>query len=470
MNSSRLHFVVTQTNDANANEVVVYERGADGRLAVTATHATGGRGNGVPHLASQASVVVSSDARFLFVTNAGSNDVSVFGIGSDGLALAAAPPSTALLMSIAVHGDLVYVLTTGDNAGVAGFRLGSDGSLSALHGSERPLSAPGADPARVGFSPDGTTQVVVTERGAQRHRLVPGWPRAIRRGDVLPSSARRRTASPSRRRRDARRDRGVRAEVGAAAASWYRLDGRYPSRGSVATVAARSAGQSSPATAATPSRPTSPTAPSRATRSTGMAGLRWRTPSPATRRRRQRDFATRTSRDGRFLYAIDADPRQLFGWAVEDRRSARCRRRLGRPAGDRRRPRGELSMRLEPFYRATFTTPEAWNVERRERRHRGTELPDRRGAAPSGRLSAARPRTTRGTGRRRARARLPGRARDRRRRDGACSRGRGARARVPRGRGTRQRRREHHPPDRRSSLSAPLNQRRQCRRERRGIS
>ena len=65
--------------------------------------------------------------------------------------------------SIAVHSDLVYVLTTGDAAGVAGFRLGEDGRLSPLMGSMRELSAPGADPAQVSFS-DGST-LVVSERG-----------------------------------------------------------------------------------------------------------------------------------------------------------------------------------------------------------------------------------------------------------------------------------------------------------------
>ena len=36
MHSSGSHFVFTQTNDAQANEVAVYERGDDGRLAAIA--------------------------------------------------------------------------------------------------------------------------------------------------------------------------------------------------------------------------------------------------------------------------------------------------------------------------------------------------------------------------------------------------------------------------------------------------
>jgi 6-phosphogluconolactonase len=164
MNASAPHFVFTQTNDARANEVVLYERGADGRLSATDTQATGGRGNGMPHLPSQNSIVVSPDAHFLLVANAGSDDVSIFRIAADGIALADRTDVGDAPTSIAVHGDLVYVLRTGDAAGVVGFRLANDGRLSALPGSARELSAPGADPAQVSFSPDGST-LVVTERG-----------------------------------------------------------------------------------------------------------------------------------------------------------------------------------------------------------------------------------------------------------------------------------------------------------------
>ena len=162
MHGSR--FAFTQTNDENVNEIVVYERSADGRLAAIATHATGGRGNGVPHLPSQSSIVISPDARFVLVANTGSGDVSTFAITADGIDLAGRTAVGGAPTSIATHRDLVYVLTTGDDTGVRGFRLAADGALVALAGDRLELSAPDADPAQVAFSPDGAT-LVVSERG-----------------------------------------------------------------------------------------------------------------------------------------------------------------------------------------------------------------------------------------------------------------------------------------------------------------
>ena len=55
--------VYVQTNDATKNEVLAFERGADGRLAPLGRFATGGRGTGKPHLPSQSSIVLSADGR-----------------------------------------------------------------------------------------------------------------------------------------------------------------------------------------------------------------------------------------------------------------------------------------------------------------------------------------------------------------------------------------------------------------------
>jgi 6-phosphogluconolactonase (cycloisomerase 2 family) len=159
--------VYTQSNDAERNEVIAYRRDADGSLAPAGRHETGGRGNGTPHLPSQGSVALSRDGRWLLVTNAGSDELSLLAVGSDGLELSDRAGSGGRRpTSVAVHGDLAYVLNAGGDgeaANVTGFRIGSDGRLSALAGSARPLSRPDADPAQVGFSPDGRV-LVVTER------------------------------------------------------------------------------------------------------------------------------------------------------------------------------------------------------------------------------------------------------------------------------------------------------------------
>ena len=53
--------VYVQTNDAERNEVIAFERSADGRLSPLGSFDTGGRGTGKPHLASQSSLVLSDD-------------------------------------------------------------------------------------------------------------------------------------------------------------------------------------------------------------------------------------------------------------------------------------------------------------------------------------------------------------------------------------------------------------------------
>ena len=66
-----------------------------------------------------------------------------------------------------MHGDLLYVLDTGGGGGIAGFRTGANGTLTAIAGSARPLSngGTGTSPAgaQIGFSPDGGL-LVVTEK------------------------------------------------------------------------------------------------------------------------------------------------------------------------------------------------------------------------------------------------------------------------------------------------------------------
>jgi 6-phosphogluconolactonase len=155
--------VYLQSNDATANEVLVFARRGDGSLVSTGSVATGGRGTGKPHLASQSSVALTGDGRRVLVVNAGSDDVSLLAVDGDGLRLTDRVPSGGSApTSVAVSGSLVYVLNNG-SASIAGFRIDTD-RLVALEGSTRRLSSADADPAQVAFTPDGRT-LAVTERG-----------------------------------------------------------------------------------------------------------------------------------------------------------------------------------------------------------------------------------------------------------------------------------------------------------------
>lgn len=156
--------VYVQTNDAEKNEIVAYGRENDGLLTKIGSFETGGHGTGKPHLPSQSSVVLSGDGAWLLVANGGSDTISLFAVEPDGLQLADVVPSGGgTPTSVAVHDSLVYVANNAD-AKVTGFRI-AGAKLEGLVGSTRPLSADGADPAQISFSPDGKT-LVVTERGS----------------------------------------------------------------------------------------------------------------------------------------------------------------------------------------------------------------------------------------------------------------------------------------------------------------
>jgi 6-phosphogluconolactonase (cycloisomerase 2 family) len=167
--------VFVQTNDPAGNAVLVYHRAADGTLSPAGTYSTGGTGGAqagavVDPLASQGSVAYDTASHVLLVSNAGSDSVSVFGVNGDTLKLRQVVSSGgAFPTSIAVHGNLVYVLNTGNNANVHGYRL-AGGRLHRIEGSTRPLGISNqeppqflASPGQVGFTPDGTHLVVTTK-------------------------------------------------------------------------------------------------------------------------------------------------------------------------------------------------------------------------------------------------------------------------------------------------------------------
>jgi 6-phosphogluconolactonase len=155
--------VYVQTNDVGNNEVVAFRRSDDGSLASLGRFSTGGRGTGEPHLPSQGSVLLTDDGRWLLVANAGSDEVSVFAVESDGLRLTGRIASGGRTpTSVGVRGELVYVLNNG-TPNVCGFEL-SGGALMPLEDSERPLSGAKADPAQVAVTVDGSA-LIVTERG-----------------------------------------------------------------------------------------------------------------------------------------------------------------------------------------------------------------------------------------------------------------------------------------------------------------
>ena len=154
--------VYVLSNAAAGNEVIVFNRAADGTLTPAGAVSTQGLGNG-GGLGSQGPLALSENDHWLFTVNAGSNDISVLRVEHNGLTFVSRVPSGGLMpVSLTVHHDLLYVLNAGSST-ITGFRIGHDGTLTPLSGSTRPLSGANVGPAQVSFAPDGKA-LVVTEK------------------------------------------------------------------------------------------------------------------------------------------------------------------------------------------------------------------------------------------------------------------------------------------------------------------
>jgi 6-phosphogluconolactonase (cycloisomerase 2 family) len=168
--------VFVQTNEPTGNRIVVYDRGADGRLTPAGTYATGGNGGvaapgtETDPLASQGSLVYDQGSGLLLAVNAGSDTVSSFTVDGNRLQLTGVVPSGGgFPASVAVHGRLVYVLNSGGAGTVQGFRIAGDKLVPIPH-SARDLGLANTNPpnfltapGQVGFTPDGGQLIVTTK-------------------------------------------------------------------------------------------------------------------------------------------------------------------------------------------------------------------------------------------------------------------------------------------------------------------
>lgn len=308
--------VFIQSNEAGGNRVFGFHRDDDGSLSEPVSVATGGNGDNVPHLTSQGSVTLTADGARLLVTNAGSDDLTLFTVGLERIAVV--PSGGSAPKSVAERHGVAYVLNTGDRS-LVGFTVDADG-LVELPDSRRELDA-GADPAQVGFTPDGSA-LVVTDRGANAILVYP-----VDQGGRLQTPHVTPSAGPTPYGFTFAKDgtlvvtEAFGAAKGRAAASSYRIngggaevvtrsvgngrseicwavasqDGRYVfttnfADGAVSRYRVSSGGEleldAAVAAVAVDGEP--------GLRDEGLTG------------------------DGRFLYAIDADSGSVFGWRVEE--------------------------------------------------------------------------------------------------------------------------------------------------------
>ncbi len=160
--------VFVMTNAANKNEIIAFERDANGTLGDSISYDTDGRGSGgiTDPLESQGSLTLSHDHSLLFAVNAGSGNISVFSVHKAALTfLNKTPSGGAQPSAIAESGGLVYVLNSGGAGSLVGFRLDFGGQLKQIKNSTAFLTGATSGGASLAFSPDGQF-LVVTERVA----------------------------------------------------------------------------------------------------------------------------------------------------------------------------------------------------------------------------------------------------------------------------------------------------------------
>ena len=175
--------VYAMTNAASGNRVLVFARDQRGRLQPLphATTPTGGRGASanaaVDPLGSQGSLVYDALSQMLFAVNAGDNTVTAFDTGTFGFPLRArsrVPSGGFIPVSVAVSGDLLYVLNAGGTGTVATFAIREHGAITQigsldLHLAPGPTAPPFdqvAAPGQVGV--DALARhVIVTHAGGQ---------------------------------------------------------------------------------------------------------------------------------------------------------------------------------------------------------------------------------------------------------------------------------------------------------------
>ncbi|MGX1547073.1 lactonase family protein [Streptomyces adustus] len=178
------HAVLVQGNELAGNTIHVFRRGEDGALSAAGTYATGGKGGDqvdapTDSLASQGSLVYDDRSRRLLAVNAGSGRVTSFRVEGQKLMHRQVVSSGGdFPSSVAVSGNLAYVMNAGGRGSVQGFRI-TAGGLKPLRGSHRSLGLDNekvplfsSSPGQVAFTPGGR-ELVVTTKSANTIEVFP---------------------------------------------------------------------------------------------------------------------------------------------------------------------------------------------------------------------------------------------------------------------------------------------------------
>ncbi len=165
-------------SDQRQNEIVVFDRNADGSLTHFADFRTGGRGFDIPNgLGAGKSLLVTKSGRWLFAANSKSNTITVMRASKSGLEVVQTIKSGGQApASLTMAKGWLFVLNTGGSANITGFNFAED-RLEPLAGTTRDLNLNGdnppfflVSPAQVSFNPAGTL-LAVTVKGDNSIRV-----------------------------------------------------------------------------------------------------------------------------------------------------------------------------------------------------------------------------------------------------------------------------------------------------------
>lgn len=169
MTMPNLSFVYTLNNDVDRNAVAVYRRAADGSLVelIGSPFHAGGNGLAGGDIDEQGAIRVTG--KYVLAVNPGSDSVAVFEKTPRGLLHVEGSPfpsNGSTPLSLAVHGELVYVANQAADfakpktePNITGFRMMKDGSLKPIPGSTVKFPK-GMGPAQVELSSNGRLLVV----------------------------------------------------------------------------------------------------------------------------------------------------------------------------------------------------------------------------------------------------------------------------------------------------------------------
>jgi 6-phosphogluconolactonase len=157
--------VFVMTNSNTGNEILQFARNPNGSLVPVGKTPTGGNGSGgtTDPLASQNSLLLTSDSRNLLAANAASGTISSFAVFG-ALLIPTGIESTggAFPDAIAQFGNLVYVLNASGNSNVVGFNM-ENGRLVRIPNATGFLTTELSGGSSLTFSADGKV-LLVSER------------------------------------------------------------------------------------------------------------------------------------------------------------------------------------------------------------------------------------------------------------------------------------------------------------------